>query len=158
MADLHITRIFNAPRATVWDAWTQPETMKKWWGPACFTAPVIENDLRVGGKYLYCMRGAPGEGMPEQDFWSAGEYVEVIPMEKIVATDHFADKDGNTINPKDMGLPGEWPEEMRATVVFEDEGEGKTKVTITHVGHPVEILKDAETGWNQQLDKLVAIL
>ena len=54
--ELTITRIFDAPRELAWKAWTEPERLKKWWGPKYFTAPVIKNDLRVGGKYLYCMR------------------------------------------------------------------------------------------------------
>ena len=156
--DLIITRIFDAPRERVWKAWTDPVEIKKWWGPKDFSAPVVKTDLRTGGTYLYCMHGAPGPGAPEQDFWSTGTYTEVIPMEKIVATDHFADKDGNIISPNDVGMPGEWPEEMLVTVTFEDAGKGKTKVTVIHVGHPKEMMDLAKAGWNQSLDKFAAAL
>jgi uncharacterized protein YndB with AHSA1/START domain len=72
--ELVITRIFDAPREKVWKAWTDPERVKRWWGPKDFTAPVIKIDLRVGGKYLYCMRS------PEvKDFWSGGIFQEVVP-------------------------------------------------------------------------------
>ena len=155
---LRLTRTFDAPRAKVWDAFTKPEMMKKWWGPKDWTCPVAQIDLRVGGKYLYCMRGAMGPGQPEIDAWGGGEYTEVVPMEKFSATDHFADKDGNYIDPKDAGMPGEWPEEMTITVTFEDAGAGKTTVSITHTGHSAEMAPMAEMGWNQQLDKLPAIL
>ncbi len=157
---LRITRTLNAPIERVWDAWTNPEMIKKWWGPNYFDAPVVKADVRTGGKYLYCMRST-GE-IPQfaagQEFWSAGEYTEVIPMQKIVATDHFADKDGNYISPKDVGMPGEWPEEMIVTTTFEDLGDGKTKLTIVHVGHPQEMVENATTGWNESLDKFASIL
>lgn len=48
-----ISRVFDAPREKVWKAWTDPELIKKWWGPKDFTAPRIEIDFRVGGKYLF---------------------------------------------------------------------------------------------------------
>ncbi|HXL81520.1 MAG TPA: SRPBCC domain-containing protein, partial [Pyrinomonadaceae bacterium] len=54
--ELVITRFFDAPRELVWQAWTDPKQLVKWWGPKNFTAPVAKIDLRVGGKYLYCMR------------------------------------------------------------------------------------------------------
>lgn len=155
---LTVTRIFHAPREKVWKAWTEPEQMKHWWGPKDYTAPHIEIDPRAGGKYLYCMRGNMGPGTPVQDFWSGGEFKEVIPMEKIVATDFFTDKTGRKISPKDVGMPGEWPDEMLVTVTFEDAGPSKTKLTVVHVGHPVEMTKMAEMGWQQSLDKFEAIL
>ena len=155
---VHITRILNAPRERVWQAWTDPAELKKWWGPKDFTAPYIENDLRTGGTSLYAMRGPAGSEF-DKDMYSGGEYLEVIPMEKIVTTDHFADEHGNKITPAQMGMPGEWPEEdMKVTVTFEDAGEGKTKLTITHEGHPKDFADMAEAGWNQSLDKFEAIL
>ena len=50
-----IERIFDAPRAKVWEAWTTPELIKQWWGPEGFSAPSIKVDLRVGGKFLTTM-------------------------------------------------------------------------------------------------------
>ncbi|AKB78832.1 putative glutathione S-transferase-related transmembrane protein [Methanosarcina horonobensis HB-1 = JCM 15518] len=50
--ELVITKIFNAPRELVWKAWTDPERVKRWWGPKGFTSPVSEIDFRVGGAYL----------------------------------------------------------------------------------------------------------
>jgi len=45
---LTITRVLDAPRELVWEAWTDPERMKRWWGPKAYTTPVAEIDLRVG--------------------------------------------------------------------------------------------------------------
>lgn len=157
MSQLVITRVFDAPIQQVWHAWIDAETMKKWWGPATFTSPFVSIDFRVGGKYLSCMHGAPGPGMPEQDFWSTGEYKEIVPMKKFVATDHFSDKDGNIISPNSVGMPGKWDEDMILTVEFEEMGD-KTKVTITHTGHPEEMMQNATMGWNQSLDKMEQVL
>lgn len=154
---LRIERIFDAPREKVWKAWTEPEHLKNWWGPKDFTAPEIRQDLRTGGKYLYCMHGPAGTEW-DKPMWSGGIYKEIVPMEKIVASDHFADEKGNFVSPEEFGMPGEWPEEMTVTVTFEDAGPGKTKVTLVHTGHPEEMADMAKQGWNESLDKLAAIL
>ena len=65
--DLVIMRVFDAPRETVWKAWTEPKHFMRWWGPKGFTSPDCEIDLCVGGKYLYCMLSPEG-----QDYWSTG--------------------------------------------------------------------------------------
>jgi uncharacterized protein YndB with AHSA1/START domain len=154
---LNITRTFNASLARVWEVWTQPEHITNWWGPKDFTAPSVETDLRTGGKYVYAMRGP--EGSPwDKVMYSGGEYKEVIPMQKIVATDYFTDEKGNKISPSELGMPGEWPDEMLVTVIFEDIGNNQTKITLTHEGHPAEMAGDAETGWNQSLDKFEVAL
>ena len=86
---LTITRIFNAPRERVWRAWTEPEMLKKWWGPKGYTAPVAEIDLRVGGKYHACMRSPDGK-----DIWSIGTVKEIVRPERLVITDSFSDPEG----------------------------------------------------------------
>lgn len=151
-----IERIFSAPLTKVWSAWTVPEQMKKWWGPKDFTAPSIEIDLRVGGKYLNCMRGAMAPGGPLQDFWSAGEYKEIVPLQKIVASDYLCDEHGNKIRPSEVGMPGDWPDEMLVMANFESLGE-QTKIALVHEGYPEEMFELASVGWNQSLDKLEAI-
>jgi uncharacterized protein YndB with AHSA1/START domain len=47
-----VTRVFDAPRALVWKAWTDPQYVMQWWGPKSFTAPFCKIDFRVGGKFL----------------------------------------------------------------------------------------------------------
>ena len=54
--DLIVTRIIDAPVEQVWRAWTDPEYVKRWWGPKDYTSPSCKIDLRVGGKYLFSMR------------------------------------------------------------------------------------------------------
>lgn len=148
-----ITRIFDAPRELVWQAWTDPEHLMRWWGPKIFTSPVCKVDLRVGGKYLFCMRSPEG-----QDFWSTGVYREIVPLERIVCTDSFADEHGNVVPASHYGMDGDIPLEMMLTVTFEAH-EGKTKMTLTHVGLPAgEMENMASAGWNESLDKLAASL
>ena len=151
--ELVITRIFDAPREFVWKAWTEPERMKRWWGPKNFTAPVIKIDFRAGGKYLYCMRSPEG-----QDFWSTGVYREIVELERIVYTDSFADEKGTPVPPSHYGISGDWPAEFLVTLTFE-EHEGKTKMTLRHAGIQAGEMSDlAEAGWNESFDKLAESL
>jgi uncharacterized protein YndB with AHSA1/START domain len=151
--ELIISRIFDAPRELVWKAWTVPELIMRWWGPEGFTAPFIKIDLRVGGNYLYAMRSPDGK-----DFWSTGVFRELVPPEKIVATDNFADEEGNIVPASHYGMPGDWPDELLATMTFEDQ-KGKTKFTLRHKGLPPgEMIESAKAGWNGSFDKLEKVL
>jgi uncharacterized protein YndB with AHSA1/START domain len=146
---LTITLVFDVSRDLVWKAWTEPEHLKKWWGPKYFAAPVIKTDLRVGGKYLYCMRGPDGK-----DYWSTGVYREIVPMEQLVMTDNFADEKGNVVPASYYGMTGDWPKELLATVTFEDRG-GKTRMTLRHEGIPAGMMREmTATGWSESFDKL----
>ena len=59
-ASVTLTRIFDAPRALVWKAWTDPKMMAQWFGPRGFSNPVCELDVRVGGSLRVVMRGPDG--------------------------------------------------------------------------------------------------
>ncbi|MHB8845862.1 MAG: SRPBCC family protein [Nitrospirota bacterium] len=151
--ELVMKREFNAPREEVWKAWTDPEIMKRWWGPKGFTAPVIKIDLRVGGTYLGCMRSPEGK-----DTWSTGVYQEIVPLEKIVTTDSFADEKGNVVPASRYGMAGDFPLELLITVTFEDVGR-RTGMTLRHAGIPAgEMRKMTEAGWNESFDKLDEVL
>src|SRR6267143_724660 len=150
--EISITRIFDAPGELVWKAWTEPEMFKKWWGPKDFTAPVIKIDFRVGGKYLYCMRAPDGK-----DYWSTGTYEEIVPLERIVCTDSFADEHGNVVPATHYGME-DFPLKLQVTVTLEEQ-EGKTKMTLRHVGIPVGKMNElCQAGWNQSFDKLAKSL
>ncbi len=151
--ELRITRVFDAPREHVWKAWTDPETVKRWWGPKDFTAPFSTIDLRPGGKYLNCMRSPEGK-----DYWSTGVYREVVEPERIICTDSFADEHGNVVPATHYGMSADFPLEMLIRATFE-EYEGKTRLTLTHTGFPPgEDAEMAREGWNQSFDKLDALL
>lgn len=149
-----ITRVFDAPRALVWKAWTDPKYVKLWWGPKGFTAPVCQMDFRVGGKSLYCMKSPDG-----QEFWNAVEYHEIVPPEKIVSSMYFADAQGNKVEPEQLGIEHEAIEGAYDVTLFEDLGDGRTKLTF--IGNePMESARDSGQleGWNQILDKIGDVL
>jgi len=151
--ELVITRVFDAPRELVWKAWTEPDRLMQWWGPKGFTAPVCEIDLRVGGKFLNCMRSPEGK-----DYWSTGVYREIVPLERIVCTDSFADEHGNVVPATHYGMSPDFPLEMLVTVTFE-EHEGKTTMTLGHVGIPAGQMRELTgAGWNESFDKLTESL
>lgn len=145
---LTISRMINAPREAVWKAWTEPERIKKWWGPKPFTAPAARVDLRVGGKYVFDMRSPDGK-----DYWSTGIYREIKPMERIVATDSFADEKGNVVPATKYGFKADFPAELLLTTTFE-EVDGKTKLTLRHEGFPADQVEGAREGWTTSLEKL----
>jgi uncharacterized protein YndB with AHSA1/START domain len=152
---LVIERVFDAPRELVWKAWSDPAMAQRWWGPKDFTAPAAEIDFRVGGRCLLAMQSpAFNEGRP---IWSVGVYREIVPFERIVVTDSFADEDGNVVPATHYGMTGDFPLEMLITVTFEDQ-DGKTKMTLRHEGLPTSDIQDAGSGWNQSFDKLATAL
>lgn len=149
-----ITRVFDAPRELVWKAWTDPKYVQQWWGPKGFTAPVCKMDFRVGGKSLYCMKSPDG-----QEFWNGVEYREIIPHEKIVSLMYFADSQGNKVEAEHYGIEHEAIENAYDVTLFEDLGNGKTKLTF--IGN--ELMEDAKNsgqleGWNQILDKIAEVV
>ncbi len=147
--ELVITRIFNAPREQVWKAWTDPEYLKRWWGPKGFTSPVSKIDLRVGGTYLNCMRSPEGK-----DYWSTGVYREIVEPARLVYTDSFADEKGTVVPAAHYGMGGDWPLKLMVMVTFEESG-GKTIMILQHTGMPSGQMSDlARAGWNESFDKL----
>ena len=151
--EIVITRVFDAPRELVWKAWTDPKHFKSWWGPKDYTCPFCEMDLRVGGRYLNCMRSPEG-----QEYWSTGIYREIIPMERIVFTDCFADEKGNVVPASHYGLSPDFPLEMLVTVTLENQ-DGKTKITLKHTGIPTgPDSEGAQQGWNESFEKLAESL
>ncbi len=106
------TRTLDAPSSLVFEAWTQPEHVKKWWGCHEATLPVCEIDLRVGGSWRYVMRMPDGSEHPFK-----GVYREVDPGRKLVYTECY--------DSPAVGCP-EW----LTTITFEEMG-GRTKLTNT---------------------------
>lgn len=149
-----VERIFDAPRELVWKAFTEPEYVQQWWGPNGFTSPSCRSDFRVGGTFLYCTHTPGG-----QDFYTGGEFHEIVPHEKIVYSMYFADAHGNKIAPERLGIEHEAIDGAHDIVLFEDLGEGRSKITM--IGN--EPMESARTsgqleGAQQMLDKLAAVL
>ncbi len=139
--ELVLTRVFDAPRELVFDAWTKVEHLQRWWGPSVFTNPICEVDLRVGGAWRIVMRAPDGREYP-----CHGIYKEIVPSEKLAFTNDAIDVDGNRL------LEG------FTTVLFEED-QGRTKLTLHTrakglVSFAPQMLAGMEAGWSQSLDSL----
>ncbi len=155
--DLVVTRVFDASLELVWKAWTDPVHVMRWWGPDHFTSPSAKMDFREGGTSIVCMR-APKE-LGGQDMYSTWLYQKIVPMERIEFIQNLADKEGNLIDPAQLGLPPEFPRDIRTVVTLKDLGNGRTELTVIEYRMPAadtEIGRNAEIGLNQSLDKMAA--
>lgn len=137
---LRLTRTFAAPREKVFHAWTDPEELKKWFGPVGYSTPTAEVDLRVGGKYRLGMKKLPDGEI----FYLSGTYREVRLPEKLVYTWRWE-------NEPELG-------ETLVTVEFRARGHS-TEVVVTHELFPTEKARDDhDKGWNSCLDRLPEVL
>ena len=135
--DLRLTYRFDAPRERVFDAWTNPEVLRRWWaaGPDWET-PHAEVDLRPGGRYRLSMRN-PETGDVHT---VAGEYTEITPPERLAYTWQWE------------GMPG--AEESSVLVEFADTGDG-TEVVLVHSGLASDESRAShEHGWKACLANL----
>jgi uncharacterized protein YndB with AHSA1/START domain len=126
--EIVISRVFDAPRALVFEAMTSPEHVPHWYGPRGWSLPVCEIDLRPGGSWRYVMRGPDGAEMGLR-----GVYREITPPERLVTTESFDDFPGESLN----------------TLVLSEEN-GMTTVTATVLYESKEI-RDAvrESGMQE---------
>lgn len=133
-------RVFDAPAELLFELFTRPEHLNRWWGPEAFTARGAEVDLRVGGAWKVIMCNDQFG-----DSWVAGEYREIDPPKKLVFTCNALAPDGSILI------------EGLTTVTFEDDA-GKTRLTLTASATAPAFMSPAlggmEEGWNQQIDKL----
>jgi len=136
--ELVLTRIINAPRARVYEAWTTPEQMAQWFAPKPFTLIVDQMDFRPGGRFRMAMRGPNGEHFP-----FTGTYREIVPPAKLSWSGEFA------TGPADQ---------MTTVVTFEEQGP-KTKVHVRQTFHVMtpeikRATEGAKQGWTMTLDQL----
>jgi uncharacterized protein YndB with AHSA1/START domain len=124
--EVAITRVFDAPRRLVFEAWTSPEHLPHWMlGPEGWTMPVCEIDLRPGGSWHFVWRRSDGTEMGMH-----GVYREITPPERLVCTESWG---------------GNWPETLNTLVLTEEAG--KTTATLT-ILYPSKDARDAalQTG------------
>ena len=150
--EVTITRVVKAPRELVFKAWTDPELLAQWWGPRGVTNPECEVDARVGGTiHVVMLAGEELGSMAGQRWPMQGVFREIQKPEKIVFTNQAIDEQGNVLID---GL---------TTVIFEEEGEGSTKLTMTTVAKGVspqapQMLDGMNQGWTESIEKLSEFL
>lgn len=105
-------RVFDAPRALVYEVWTGVEHLARWFGPKGCTLTGCKLDLRPGGLFLYCMNfpGAP-------EHWGKWVFREIVPGERLVFVVSFANAEGESVR---APFDERWPLSMLSTVTFED--------------------------------------
>lgn len=144
-----IQREFDAPIETVWQMWTDPALFKEWYGPRGMSVPVAEMDVTVGGTRKVSMQMVTPDRM--MTMWFTGVYKEVNAPTRLVYTESMCDEDGVIIPASSMGMPEGHPD-ITEVIVELSETNGKTQMTMVHVGVPEGTA--GEGGWNQAFDKL----
>ena len=137
-----LTRVFDAPRELVWEAWTNPKHVVKWWGPRGFSSTTETMDVRPGGEWKHVLRGPDGVKYPNHGFFK-----EVVKPERIVYSHGGHRENGPGVR-------------FEATWTFEKVEGGKTKVTMRGVFPTAEekdfVVKEfgAIEGGKQTLERL----
>jgi uncharacterized protein YndB with AHSA1/START domain len=151
-----LTRVFAVPVEQLWAAWTQPELVMDWWGPAGFTCPLANMDVHIGGVSLVCMR-APAE-YGGQDLYNTWSYTRIVPGERLEYVNRFSDAAGAPLDPAQLGLPPGVPAEVPHVVTFRALDAGRTELTVTEFGYPTVEARDlSQSGMVECLDKLEAL-
>ncbi len=145
---LVITRTFEAPRALVWRAFSDPFHLRQWWGPKGYTNPVCELDFRPGGHWHHVMRGPDGREYPTDS-----TFIEIVPPERIVYRNAPARGEVWGDNP---------PPSFVRTLTFTEQG-GRTTLVLraefdTAAGKQAATARGFVQGTNESYDKLAALL
>lgn len=138
-----ITRVFAVPARFLFEAWSKPEHMRKWYGPKGWPLTLCEMDFREGGRLRFQMTGPGGK----QNTPFGGEYLEIVPNRKIVYDNGFE-------------MPG--AEKMIVTVTFDEKG-GETVLTIHTLFASVAMRNEHvgggfERGYGSALDQLADVV
>lgn len=123
--ELVITRDYDVPARFLFEAYSKPEHLMKWFGPKGYPLTLCEVDFRTGGRYRFAMTGPDGK----QNTPFGGEYLEIVPNEKIVFDNSFEEPN---------------PRKMIMTVTFEETG-GRTKLVL-HTLFETKAMRDEYVG------------
>jgi uncharacterized protein YndB with AHSA1/START domain len=154
-----LSRELAAPRETVFEAWTRPEMLEKWWGPQDFKNHVESQELRPGGIFLYSMEVTPGNTM-----WGRFVYREIAAPGRLVFVVSFSDENaGITRAP----FEATYPLEVLSTLTLDDAGEGRTLMHLHSVPENATAEEEQtfrnfnasmQQGWGGTIDQLEKFL
>jgi uncharacterized protein YndB with AHSA1/START domain len=152
--EVTIERVYDAPSERVWKAWTDPTELKEWWGPDNVSAPEVEVDLKVGGRFYIVMEAGEAMGPYKGTRWPMEAQFTVVEPQKQLsykaqAWTEGSDKEGTMID-------------QMTEVSFAKEGD-KTKVTVHAVIYKTgpkakAAAEGMQYGFTQQLAKLATFL
>lgn len=140
--EIVLSRVINAKREYVFAAWTDPDHLPHWFGPAGFTVDTKEIDIRVGGVWRFEMIAPAGQRFPSRMLFRR------IEPPRLIEFDHGTDVDDD-------------PGRFRTTITFDEQSDGKTVVTLRQL-HPTKTQRNDKIGFGaveygyQTLDKLAA--
>ena len=138
---LTLSRVFDAPRAAVFNAWTDRDEILKWWAPEGFSETIVEINLRVGGVFRFGFTSPKGDRIEV-----TGTFKEVDPPKKLVYTWKW-----ETVK--------DWKEQTTLVTVVFKETVGQTELVLTHENFPDEKTRESHTkGWNSCLDRIMKIV
>ncbi len=145
-APVRVSRLFSAPRETVFKAWSSADHIKRWFCPDGYSVPEAKVEMRAGGPFEVCMRSPEGV-----DHWTRGTFTEIVASERLTIDHHVIDPCGG--GPLFSAV---------TEVSFSDEDGGGTLMevvqtySLTGAAQAEQMLKGAPEGWRQTLDKLEA--
>ena len=151
--DLMITRMLDAPRELVFQAWTDPEQLVQWYAPPGCQIHFRQINIQEGGTFHSCIQTPDGFRC-----WCVGKYAEIVAPERIVFTMASANEDGQQIDSAAAGHDPDWPAETTVTVTL-SEVAGQTKLTLTQtVRESLAKRTGAHPSWIQMLDRLAELV
>jgi uncharacterized protein YndB with AHSA1/START domain len=140
---LELVRVIKASKQRVFDAWTQPQMIRKWAAPWAMVVQEVESDVREGGSFSRTMFGSPGPGIEERTAIIKGQYLRVEPYDLLSFTweANFA------------------PNQNCVVTISLKEVEGGTEMTLVHEGFTEDASREGFTrGWTSVLEKLQQLL
>jgi uncharacterized protein YndB with AHSA1/START domain len=146
---MRVVRTYNAPLDLVWRAWSDPEQVKRWWGPNYFISSYCVMDFREGGRTVVSMR--PPDG---RDVFTEWLYQHIVPLERIEFVQNIVDKNGALVENDFSDPESNAPQHIRTVAVFQTHG-ARTILTVTEHDHPGgDVFRLAKTRLEQTLDRL----
>ncbi|WP_316822473.1 SRPBCC domain-containing protein [Pedobacter gandavensis] len=151
--ELFITHLFDAPVEMVFQAWTNPEQLTKWYAPDGCSITYKNLELKENGSFHSCIHD-PVHG----PCWVKGQYLEVKSPERLVFSMTLSNEAGDTLAATEAGKPGDWPLEIITTVSFSPVGK-QTKLTL-HQSVPEASAKEngAYQSWIKMFHKLEVLI
>ena len=150
MQKLTVERTFAAPIEKVWEAWTNPKLLAKWFAPAGMTNSLATTKVKVGGVFRYCFVNDKSG----TQFYGRGVYKKIVPSTFLSYLDSFTDEDGNDVAASHYGIPGDEIVETLIEISLTEMGR-KTKMTLVMDNYYDESMtKDMVSNWNIMFDKL----